>query len=290
MRSFLHHRDVELAAKEVAKTILSKGHETAYAVPRGGIPAAYLVQRFCNVKLVSDPKNADCFIDDLIDSGSTMQRYRRYEVPFYALFDKRDKASSVHGKWVVFPWEHTEEQSGEDIVLRMLQFIGEDVEREGLKETPARVLRAYREWFGGYGKEPKDVVKVFEDGGENYDQMVVVRDIPFYSHCEHHIAPFFGTATIAYIPSKKILGLSKLSRLLDVFARRLQVQERLTTQVLDSLVELIEPVGAGVIIHARHLCMESRGISKQGHETVTSAVSGALKDSARARSEFMGLI
>lgn len=177
----------------------------------------------------------------------------------------------------------------EQSVVHMLQAIGEDTQREGLKETPARVAKAWATWFGGYDKCPKDTLKVFEDGGENYDQMVVVKDIPFYSHCEHHITPFFGTVTIAYIPDKKIVGLSKLSRLVDVFARRLQVQERLTTQIADTLVEHMEPIGVGVIVKARHLCMESRGIAKQGHHTITSAIHGALKENPETRAEFMRL-
>lgn len=177
----------------------------------------------------------------------------------------------------------------EQSVVHMLQAIGEDTQREGLKETPARVARAWRTWFGGYDKCPKDALKVFEDGGENYDQMIVIKDIPFYSHCEHHIAPFFGTVTIAYIPNKKIVGLSKLSRLVDVFARRLQVQERLTTQIADTIVKHMEPIGVGVIVKARHLCMESRGIAKQGHHTITSAIHGALKENPETRAEFMRL-
>jgi len=174
-------------------------------------------------------------------------------------------------------------------VNHMLQAIGEDGQREGLKETPERVAKAFEKWFGGYDKEPADIFKVFTDGGENYDQMVIVKDIPFYSHCEHHIAPFFGTATIAYIPNKKIVGLSKLSRLVDMFAHRLQVQERLTNQVAETLVEYLKPVGVGVIIRARHLCMESRGVSKQGQHTITSALHGALKDNLETRNEFMRL-
>jgi GTP cyclohydrolase I len=119
--------------------------------------------------------------------------------------------------------------------------------------------------------------------------MVVVRNIPFYSQCEHHLAPFFGTATISYIPQQKIIGLSKLSRMLDIFARRLQVQERLTNQVADALFDNLNPLGVGVLIRARHLCMESRGVCQQGHETVTSALRGAMKEDARARAEFMQL-
>ncbi|MBG89547.1 MAG: GTP cyclohydrolase I FolE [Verrucomicrobiales bacterium] len=161
--------------------------------------------------------------------------------------------------------------------------------REGLQETPKRYAKAMAHWFSGYGADIADILKVFEDGADNYDQMVVVKDIPIYSHCEHHIAPIFGTATIAYIPNGKIVGLSKLSRLADAFARRLQVQERLTTQIADALQEHLEPLGVGVLIRARHMCMESRGICQQGHHTITTALHGVIKDEPETRAEFMSL-
>lgn len=161
--------------------------------------------------------------------------------------------------------------------------------RSGLKETPMRVAEAWEFWTSGYGIDPADVLKTFEDGAEGVDEMVVVKDLPFYSQCEHHLAPFFGTATIAYIPSGRVVGLSKLSRLLDVFARRLQVQERLTCQVADALTEHLKPIGVGVVVKARHLCMESRGICKQGHCTITSALRGAFKEQPEVRAEFLQL-
>lgn len=178
----------------------------------------------------------------------------------------------------------------QEIILEFLeQVIGEDTRRGGLIETPKRVAKAWGHWTSGYGQNPADILKVFEDGAENYDEMVVVRDIPFYSHCEHHLAPFFGTASIAYIPQGKVVGLSKLSRVLDIFARRLQVQERLTNQVADCIWEHLDPKGVGVLIRARHLCMESRGICQQGHHTVTSALRGVMKDQQETREEFLSL-
>lgn len=160
--------------------------------------------------------------------------------------------------------------------------------REGLKETPDRVAKAWAFWLSGYDRDPVDVLKVFEDGAEGYDEMVMVKDIPVYSKCEHHLADIFGTATIAYIPNGKVVGLSKLSRLTDIFARRLQVQERLTCQIADALQEHLEPKGCGVILKCRHLCMESRGLCQQGHHTVTSALRGVLKE-GEPRSEFLRL-
>ena len=176
-----------------------------------------------------------------------------------------------------------------DAVHKLLSYVGENPNRGGLEETPKRVLKAWKDWTSGYGVDPASVLKTFEDGAESYDQMIVVKDIPFYSHCEHHMAPFFGTATIAYIPNGKIVGLSKLSRLLDVFARRLQVQERLTSQIADALMEHLKPLGCGVVIQARHMCMESRGVCKQGHHTVTSSLKGVIREQPETRAEFLSL-
>lgn len=264
-----------------------------YPIPRGGVPVAYALGSLLRMTVVDSPAEADCFVDDLIDSGSTCERYcdEYPERPFFALIDKREDGP-YHGQWVVFPWEVTAEgadESGTDVVVRLLQLIGENPEREGLAETPARVVKAWRHWCSGYGKNAKDILKVFEDGAERYDQMVLVKDIPIYSHCEHHLAAIIGTASIAYIPNGKIVGLSKLSRLADMFARRLQVQERLTDQIADALVEHLQPIGVGVLIKARHLCMESRGVCQQGHHTVTTALRGAIKDDEQARSEFLRL-
>lgn len=181
------------------------------------------------------------------------------------------------------------DQSILEHIKGLLQYVGENVEREGLLDTPKRVEKAWNFWTKGYDEDPAEILKVFEDGGENYDEMVIVRDIPIYSKCEHHLADIFGTATIAYIPDGKIVGLSKLSRLADCFARRLQVQERLTNQIADALQEHLNPKGVGVLIRARHMCMESRGICQQGHHTITSALRGAIKDQAETRAEFMSL-
>ena len=161
--------------------------------------------------------------------------------------------------------------------------------RGGLVETPDRVAKAWEFWTSGYGVDPAEVLKTFEDGAEGVDEMVLVKDIPFYSHCEHHMAAIFGTATIAYLPAGKIVGLSKLSRLLEVFARRLQVQERLTCQVADAMMDHLQPMGAAVVIKARHLCMESRGVCQQGHHTVTSALRGVFKEDPIVRAEFLQL-
>ena len=172
---------------------------------------------------------------------------------------------------------------------RFLISIGEDPDRNGLVETPARVVNAWAHWTSGYKQNPMDVMKAFEDGAEHYNELIVVRNIPVYSHCEHHLAPFFGKATIGYLPKGKIVGLSKLTRLVDCFMKRLQVQERLTMQVANALMEMLEPRAAGVVIRCRHLCMESRGIRTAGEETVTSAMLGELQDNLAMRTEFLDL-
>lgn len=176
------------------------------------------------------------------------------------------------------------------LISRLLRLVEGDLsQREGLKETPARVEKAWAHWTSGYGKNAADILKVFEDGADGYDEMVVVKDVPVYSKCEHHLADIFGRATIAYIPHRRIVGLSKLSRLVDMHARRLQVQERMTNDIAHDLDTHLRPLGVGVLIRARHMCMESRGLCQQGHHTITCALRGALKEQPAARAEFMKL-
>ena len=178
----------------------------------------------------------------------------------------------------------------EALVRNMLAAIGEDPTREGLRETPARVVKAWGSWFDGYKQDPAAVLKTFEDGAELCgDEMVIVRNIDLYSHCEHHMAPFFGKAHVAYIPDQRVVGLSKLARVVDIFAHRLQVQERLTNQIANAVNEVLSPKGVGVIVEATHFCMCSRGVNKQGSTTITSALRGAIREKPEARAEFMGL-
>lgn len=177
----------------------------------------------------------------------------------------------------------------ERAVRELLIAVGEDPDRDGLRDTPARVARAYQEIFAGLRQKPEDVLTTTFDIG--HDEMVLVRDIEVLSNCEHHLVPFVGFAHVAYIPSKegKITGLSKLARLVDVFARRPQVQERLTTQIADSLMRILEPRGVIVVIECEHMCMSMRGVRKPGAKTLTSAVRGQLRDPA-TRAEAMSLI
>ncbi|WP_406438925.1 GTP cyclohydrolase I FolE [Streptomyces sp. NBC_00631] len=182
-----------------------------------------------------------------------------------------------------------DEKRAENAVRELLIAVGEDPDREGLRETPARVARAYRELLAGNHQQPEEVLTTTFDLG--HDEMVLVKDIEIVSLCEHHMLPFHGVAHVGYIPadSGKITGLSKLARLVEVFARRLQVQERLTTQVADSLMRILEARGVIVVVEAEHMCMSVRGIRKPGAKTTTSAVRGQLRD-ATTRAEAMSLI
>ncbi len=183
------------------------------------------------------------------------------------------------------------DQSGgiEALVRSLLGALGEDPTREGLLATPARVAGSLRFLLSGYGQRLEDLVNgaIFD---EPYNEMVVVRDIEVYSLCEHHMLPFFGKAHVAYIPRGRVLGLSKIPRIVDMFARRLQVQERLTTQIGDALQSVLEPQGTGVVIEAVHLCMAMRGVEKQNSSAVTSSVTGCFRDNEKSRNEFLTLI
>ena len=177
----------------------------------------------------------------------------------------------------------------EKSVLTLLQEIGEDPDREGLKRTPTRVAKAYEYLTSGYHKDIKKVMTeaIFE---EKYDEMVIVKDIDFFSMCEHHLLPFYGKVHVAYIPNGKIVGLSKIPRIVDVFARRLQVQERMTQEIANTIDEYLNPTGVGVVAEAYHMCMMMRGVEKQNSYTLTSAMHGDFKEDARTRTEFLDLI
>ena len=286
-KRILTHADCILAAERLRDDWSRRCASSLrlYGVPRGGIPVAYLVGQKSSI--VEVPYDASLIVDDIIDSGRTRDRYKeKYpHIRFLALADYLEP-KRVPGQWIVFPWEvGDKDESATDIVTRLLQYIGEDPNREGLWETPDRVMKAWKEWTSGYELDASKVFKCFLDGGEKYDEMVVVKDLPFYSHCEHHLAPFFGTATIAYLPDQRVVGLSKLGRVLNVYAKRLQVQERLTVQVADAIQDNLKPKGVGVLVKARHLCMESRGLATQGHITITSALRGIFLESD-VRQEF----
>ena len=175
------------------------------------------------------------------------------------------------------------------IFQALIGHVAPDPNRDGMKETPDRAAEAWRFWCSGYTVDGAALLKTFEDGAEGVDQLVVMCDIPMYSHCEHHLAPFFGRVCIGYIPSGRIVGLSKMNRLVECFSRRLQTQERISNQIADCMNDTLKPAGVGVIIKARHMCVESRGVRHQGSTTTPSALRGVLRDEPDARAEFFSL-
>ena len=176
----------------------------------------------------------------------------------------------------------------EKLIRELIEEVGENPDREGLQDTPRRVAISYEKLFGGYGKDPMDLVTEFE--GENYDEMIICKHIDFYSTCEHHMLPFFGKAHVGYLPDKKIIGISKLPRIVETFARRLQNQERLTMQIASTIDNLLNPKGVGVVMEAQHLCMMCRGVEKQNAVMTTSSFTKAFRTSEKTRSEFLRLI
>ncbi len=186
--------------------------------------------------------------------------------------------------------ERPTKEEAEAAVRTLIRWAGDDPEREGLHDTPKRVVKAFKELYAGYKGDPKEILnKIFAEV-EGYDDIVLVRDIPFYSHCEHHMVPFFGMTHIAYYPTKGVVGLSKLARLVEVYARRLQTQETMTSQIANALEEALEPRGVAVMIEAEHMCMSMRGVQKAGAMTLTTQFTGAFKNDPAEQVRFLTLV
>lgn len=181
-------------------------------------------------------------------------------------------------------------EEAEEAVRVLLRWAGDDPKRPGLLGTPDRVVRAYEEYFQGYNENPHELLGRTFDETDGYDEIVVLKDIPFASHCEHHIAPIIGKVHVAYLPSTKVVGISKLARLVETYARRLQIQEKLTAQIANTLNEVLQPKGVAVVVEAAHECMTTRGIDKPGVNMVTSRMIGAFRDDASTRREFLAMI
>ena len=247
-----------------------------YGIPRGGSYISAMLNP------VDHPEDADILIDDLIDSGSTMERYKVLypEKEFIGLIDKKKEGIK---EWIRFPWEEQGESEIEANVMRIIQYF-DDGNREGLKDTPRRYVKFLKEFLN----TPSFSFTTFDS--EGMDQMIVQKDIEFHSLCEHHLAPFYGVAHVAYIPDGKIVGLSKLARCVDLFARGFQNQERITQQVADKLMKELSPKGVGVILEAHHTCMSMRGIKKQGAITSTNCMRGVFRDDLSCRNEFLNMI
>ena len=263
--------------------ILKKGTEIKYiyGIPRGGVNVAIAISQQTEIPLIDElPAKGSkeiLVVDDIIDSGTTRKKYKQF--PFYALILKNHAdlkyikntycGIKIPAEWVTFFWEK-EDKVGETLVLpieeniiRILEYIGEDPNRVGLRDTPKRVVKMYEEMFRGYNEKEKPNITVFPNGqdGVQYDEMIIDSGY-FFSHCEHHMVPFFGTYNFGYIPDKQILGASKISRIVDYHAARLQVAERLGQMVINELYNACKPLGMILVMRGRHLCKEMRGVKK----------------------------
>lgn len=299
----ISHLDYRQDIAKLEDAVRGIDFDTVYGIPRGGqYPAAMLAQDM-GKKLIFDPSEIDgktLVVDDLCDSGATVAKFHEEhpDSKFAVVYLKEGRSDfdwlihgAVFGKcaddnWVVFPDEH--DGGIEENAKRVLQYIGEDVNREGLLETPKRMRRAWDEIFAGYKTDPHDLVKTFVQG--TCKEMVILKRCEFYSTCEHHFFPFFGHCSIGYIPNKKVIGVSKLARLLDCYSKRMQIQERMTTQIADFLEQELEARGVYVVCEGQHFCMTSRGVKKQDASMVTSAIRGEFMENAAMRAEFLSLV
>lgn len=266
-----------------------------YGIPRGGSIVAQRLSAKFGFPMCEEGEidNQTLIVDDIVDSGKTISKFpHNYkaclfinpEATFFGeLFLVREKK-----EWVEFPYEiGAKENPGEDGVVRMLQAIGENPGREGLLDTPKRVTKSWAKLYAGYSQNPEEVLKTTFSEVENYDQLITLTDIELYSTCEHHMLPFFGKAHIGYLPNKKVVGLSKLARVVEIFSRRLQIQERLTQEIGNAINECLKPQGVGVIIEAQHFCMMARGVEKQNSKMTTSCLIGSFRN--ECRDEFLKL-
>ncbi len=281
-------------------------------VSRGGIIPALMLSQLLHVvdidpykeiKIV-DPFTSDwmdnyvgqgvILVDDIWDSGATLNYFEkeaiRKEVYLNSFVLRSKRNDKDKDTWYEFPWETKEDTTGgrEQAVTALLRSVGEDPNREGLKDTPKRVAKMYDELCAGYSQDPKEILSAIFST-DKYDEMIVLKDIPFASLCEHHMLPFRGKVHFAYIPDKKVVGVSKIARLVECFARRLQIQERMTVEIGKAFEDIIKPKGVGVIVEAAHECMIVRGIKKEGSKMVTSYLGGAFRDELPTRDEFLRL-
>ena len=250
-----------------------------WGIPRGGAIVAGMARLYGAI-VVADPREADVAVDDIIDSGITARSvYETHGLNTVALINKeRDRIDS----WVHFPWEESSEQDIASSVTRIIEYLGDNPRRNGLLETPQRVVKSWNTLFSGYQYNPKNDLKWFED---DTDEMVICQGISFFSTCEHHMLPFFGTVAIGYIPNGKVIGVSKLARLVIGYSRRLQIQEQLTRQIGEALTPHV--LGVGVHVVGQHLCMMSRGVEQQASTMITNYLTGRFRESDAARAEFL---
>ena len=196
----------------------------------------------------------------------------------------------VHQAQTLSPAGRPERAEAEAAVRTLLRWAGDDPEREGLIDTPARVVRAFEEFFRGYEQDPEEILRRTFEETDGYDEMVVLKDIPFESHCEHHLVPILGKAHVGYLPESRVVGISKLARVVEAYAKRLQIQEKMTAQIAQAIEDVLQPRGVAVVIEASHQCMTTRGVHKAGVTMVTSRMLGAFRDDAMTRREFLAVI
>ena len=285
-------------SKELAKKIPKGKYSGIYGIPAGGILPAYIIAKELNLPLVDNPDSNSqiLIIDDLIDSGRTLEnkKYKGFDAAVlykksYRYISKTDYyLKEIPNEWIDLP--HDKKTDSEDLIIRMLEKIGENPNREGLLDTPKRVVKMWQEIFRGYDKSQKPKIAIFDNGndGIKYDQMILDSGNG-YSLCEHHMVPFEFTYHFAYIPNKKILGLSKVARIVDYYAAKLQIQERLVKEIVDELERELQPQGIALILKGRHLCKSMRGVKKEG-KMITSEMRGVFKNNQETRNEFLTLI
>jgi GTP cyclohydrolase IA len=266
--------------------------DSIWGVPTGGSFVARELVKYLSLPMVDQPGDRTLIVDDIVDSGRTLSGFSNN--PTAALHVKPHSKVRPHAvveetrDWIVYPWEKDTEI--ESSISRILEYIGEDPHREGLIATPKRVVKSWSHLFSGYAVDPQMVLKTqFTEAGA--DEVIICKNIEMYSTCEHHMLPFYGKASVGYIPRDgRIVGLSKLARIVEVFSRRLQNQERITRQVAEAIQQALNPVGVAVVIEADHFCMRARGVEKQNSKMVTSCMLGAFRDEPEARAEFLRLI
>ncbi len=282
--------------KKLANRIISGYYDSIYGIPNGGFRVAIELGKLLKLPVTNKICSKTLIVDDLIDSGATLKKLQDcyYKNDYAVLYCKKYspnlynyRPAEIINDWIEFWYEDTQKDK-EKLITRVLENIKENPNREGLLNTPKRVVKMWDEIFGGYQEKPENLFKaVFKS---NSDEMVIVKDIPFYSHCEHHMVPFFGKIYIGYIPNGKVLGLSKFARLAEIYAKRLQIQENLTTQIADDIIKYLKPKGVMVVVNAEHLCMSMRGVKKPGSSTITSATRGCFRNEQNTRQEFLSLI
>jgi GTP cyclohydrolase I len=294
-------------SKLLAKKIPQNKYNYVFGIPAGGLVTAYIVsneikaemltvEQFRNKEYIKNDKVL--IVDDLIDGGETIKKFNKEKKFDVAVVYRKQHSpknltkyvvKELPNEWIDFP--HEKEATGiEEHIQRIMEYIGEDVKREGLLGTPARVAKMYKELFRGYDKKQRPEVTCFRNGhdGVTYNEMIIDEGT-FYSHCEHHIVPFFGKYFFAYIPDKTILGLSKVARLVDYHAAKMQIQERLVKEIVDELQKACKPKGIALVMKAQHLCKTMRGVKKEGY-MITSDIRGKFKTDSKARAELFNLI